>query len=218
MTGPRVIACDADIDAGLAALLAVDPGFHCVISRAGTVPLRDGKPGFTGLASIIVSQMVSKAAADAVWNRLEALVGTGVEPHAVLAHSSERLRACGLSGAKERTIRHIAELVVSDQIDLEAIARAEARHAIKELTAIKGVGPWTAEVYLLFCAGHPDVFPVGDVALQNAAAHAYGLAERPSGKAFATMAERWQPWRSMAARALWAYYATEMKRDGTPVA
>lgn len=217
MSTLRLIRCQEDIEAGIAGLLDVDPGFACVINRAGTIPLREGTPGYAGLASIIVSQMVSKAAADAVWGRMQILTG-GVCAETILKASVEDLRMAGLSGAKEAALRRIAGIVADGDLDLEAVAFAEPAEALSQLTAIKGIGPWTAEVYLLFCAGHPDIFPVGDVALQNAAAHAYEIENRPVGKAFSAMAERWAPWRSLAARALWAYYATEMRRDGTPAA
>lgn len=212
----RLIRSGEDLSAGIRALLEIDPGFAHVVDKAGPIPLREGQPGYAGLASIIVAQMVSKAAADSVWRRMEAALG-GVTAEAVLRSSVETLRAAGLSGAKQAALRRIAEKVLAEEVDLHAIAFATPREALSELTAIKGVGPWTAEVYLLFCAGHPDIFPVGDVALQNACAHAYGFDTRPSGKAFVAIAERWAPFRSLAARALWAYYATEMRREATPV-
>jgi len=158
---------------------------------------------------------VSRASADAIWRRLEALAGT-VTPERILAHSVEALRATGLSGAKESTLRGLA-IACRDGLDLERIAFLDAEPAIAELTAVKGIGLWTAEVFLLFCAGHPDIFPTGDVALQSAAAEAFGLPERPRHKAFRAMALDWRPYRSIAARLLWAYYAVRNGRQGIPV-
>jgi len=206
----------ADIEAAAAALISVDAVFGPVIERAGDIPLRYRPPGYEGLASIIVAQVVSRASADAIWRRLEAATG-GITVDNILALSVEELRATGLSGAKESTLRGLAE-ACRDGLDLEKTAYLDAEAAIAELTAVKGIGLWTSEVFLLFCAGHPDIFPTGDVALQSAAAHAFGLAERPKPKEFRAMALRWQPYRSIAARVLWAYYASEMKRDGIPVA
>ncbi len=210
MTRLLAIRSEKDIETGINGLLGCDPAFGLVIDKAGPIPLRAAKPGYSGLASIIVAQMISKVAADSIWQRLEIGVGE-VSPQAILAASMETLRGAGLSGAKEATLRGLA-LAVEGGLDLEAIAFKDPQAAIGELTAIHGVGLWTAEVYLLFCAGHCDIFPTGDVALQNAAAHAFSLAARPKGRAFKDMAERWAPWRSLAARALWAYYATEMRR------
>jgi DNA-3-methyladenine glycosylase II len=207
---------ERDLEAAALALAGIDPDFAPIIAKAGRIPLRFRPPGYEGLAHIVVGQMVSRASADAIWGRLETLTG-GVAGDAILAHSPEELRGVGLSGAKEKTLRGLAE-ACRDGLDLERIASLPAEEAIAALTGVKGIGPWTAEVFLLFCAGHPDIFPSGDVALQSAATHAFGLAERPQPKAFRLLATRWQPHRSIAARALWAYYAVEMKRNGMPVA
>jgi DNA-3-methyladenine glycosylase II len=206
---------EADIKAAAAVLVDVDPGFAPVVAQAGEIPLRYRPPGYEGLAHIVVGQVVSRASANAIWGRLEALTG-GVTAPAILARSVEELRGVGLSGAKESTLRGLAE-ACRDGLDLERIACLDADVAIAELTAVRGIGLWTSEVFLLFCAGHPDVFPTGDVALQSAAAHAFELAERPKDKAFRTMALRWQPHRSIAARVLWAYYAVRHQRDAMPV-
>ena len=131
--------------------------------------------------------------------------------------SDEDCRAIGLSRAKAEALRRVAEVVVGGQIDLDAICNIDGSEAIRELTAIKGVGRWTAEVYLLFCAGHPDVFPSGDVALQNAIGHGLGLELRPSAREIDSLAASWSPWRSVAARLFWAYYSQEMRRDAVPV-
>ena len=211
----RPLRTEADLAAAAADLIGIDPAFAPVIARAGTIPLRFRPPGYEGLAHIIVSQMVSRASADAIWRRLEILAGT-VSAQNVLAHSVEELRSVGLSGAKESTLRGLAA-ACADGLDLEAAASLSASEAIATLTSVKGIGPWSAEVFLLFCAGHPDIFPSGDVALQSAAASAFGLPQRPSDKTLRAMATRWQPCRSIAARILWAYYGVQHKRDAIPV-
>lgn len=212
----RRIDSDDDIRDGLAGLLAADPGLAHVIARAGAVPLRRRPPGFAALAEIILSQMVSKASAAALWRKLELATG-GVTPEAMLELHVDAGRRAGLSGAKDAALRRVAEAVVSGTLDLDHLCTVAGPEALAAMTSIKGVGPWTAEVYLLFCAGHPDVFPSGDVALQSAAAHALALDGRPTAKALSQIAERWSPWRGVAARLLWAYYATHMRRDATPL-
>jgi DNA-3-methyladenine glycosylase II len=211
------IRTEADISAGVTALLKVDPSFAPVVDLAGHIPLRYRPPAYEGLAHIVVGQVVSRASADAIWRRLQSLTEGAIQPDRILARGVEELRAAGLSGAKESTLRGLAE-ACRNGLDLERIAFLDTEAAIAELTAVKGIGLWTAEVFLLFCAGHPDIFPTGDVALQSAAADAFGLAERPQHKAFRAMALRWQPHRSIAARVLWAYYGVRNGRQGLPVA
>jgi DNA-3-methyladenine glycosylase II len=216
--GDRMRRIDSalDIEAGLAALAAIDPRLAKAIELAGPVPLRRKPPGYAALAEIILSQMVSKASAGALWTKLEAAAGD-ITAESVLRLSPEAHRAAGLSKAKSETLYRVSEAVLAGDLDLEGLCTIEGEQAIASMTAIKGVGPWTAEVYLLFCAGHPDVFPAGDVALQNAAARALGLDERPQPKALYRLAEQWSPWRGVAARLLWAYYASVMRRDATPL-
>ena len=209
------IRTEADIAAAVIVLAGIDPAFVPVIAQAGAIPLRHRPPGYEGLAQIIVSQMVSRASADAIWGRLEGMTAT-VTAANILAHSVQELRSVGLSGAKESTLRALAQ-ACADGLDLETTAYLPASEAITTLTAVKGIGPWSAEVFLLFCAGHPDIFPSGDVALQSAAGSAFGLSPRPGDKGLRAMATRWQPCRSIAARVLWAYYAVEHKRDAIPV-
>ena len=122
-----------------------------------------------------------------------------------------------LSRAKADTLKRVAEAVASGTLDLHGLSRADTSEAMAALTGIRGIGPWTAEVYLMFCGGHPDVFPAGDVALQSAVGHALGFDTRPTAKMLIEMAGLWSPWRSVAARLFWAYYATEMRRDGLPI-
>jgi DNA-3-methyladenine glycosylase II len=209
------IRSESDIADAVVRLLRVEPAFRRVADVAGPVPLRKLPTGYEGLAGIVVSQMVSRASADAIWGRLKTLLGD-VTPISVLGRSVEELRNVGLSGAKESTLRILAEACTGG-LDLDRTATLPAGDAIREMTALKGVGLWTAEVYLLFVAGHPDIFPSGDVALRTAAGEAFGLAARPSDKVLRVMSLGWQPERSIAARLLWAYYARRHKRDAMPV-
>lgn len=212
----HMIRTDADVAAGLVDLALLDARLFTVIDKAGPVPLRRLDPGYRGLAGIIVAQMVSRASADAIWRRLADVAGD-ITPHHILSLGDEDCRAVGLSRAKADTLRRAAEAVDRGELDLETVCQLETPAAIRRLTAIKGVGRWTAEVYLLFCGGHPDIFPSGDVALQNAVAHALALEVRPSAPELARIAEAWSPWRGVSARLFWAYYARQMRRETVPV-
>ncbi|MDO9417946.1 DNA-3-methyladenine glycosylase family protein [Pararhizobium sp.] len=213
----RIIRTHEDIEAGIEGLLMLDARLVHVVERAGPVPLRRSEPGYRGIAHIIVSQMVSKASAEAIWARMETAVGGAVTAETMLALSDERCREAGLSRAKADALRKVAASVLDGTLDLDAVCDMEAKQAIAEMTHIRGVGRWTAEVYLLFCAGHPDVFPVGDVALQSGIGHAFGLEVRPNARELDDLVPAWSPWRSIAARLFWAYYAREMGRSGAPV-
>lgn len=204
----------ADIAAALAALRRLDPRLEPVIDLAGPVPLRRQAPGFASLAEIIISQQVSKASADAIYRRLVGLIDP-LEPEAVLAAGEDALRAAGLSRPKQKTMLAVAQAVAGG-LDLHHLCGLEAEDAMARMVALHGIGPWTAEIYLLFCAGHPDIFPARDVALQSAVASALGLEARPGEKALAGLAESWAPFRGTAARLFWAYYAAIKGRDGAP--
>jgi DNA-3-methyladenine glycosylase II len=163
---------------GWSGCFASIPGSSPIAAEAGSLPLRLREPGFEGLAHIIVSQMVSRASAEAIWRRMLPVEGILTAENYALLHP-EAWREFGLSRAKAGTLSRIAEAVVSGGLDLAGLSGKPPAEALAELTALKGVGPWTAEVYLMFCGGHVDVFPSGDVALQNAVAAAFGLSERP---------------------------------------
>ncbi|MBT9370821.1 DNA-3-methyladenine glycosylase [Rhizobium sp. CSW-27] len=205
----------ADIEEGLAALVALDRALAPVVAAAGPVPLRLSPPGFAGLAEIIVSQMVSKAAASAIWGRMRS--AGEMTPAAYLAHSPEVVAGFGLSRAKACAIEGLARALAEGRLDLEALAFVAPEEARARLLALPGIGPWTAEVYLMFCLGAPDVFPAGDVALRAAVGHALGLETRPSVAEVAALASGWKPWRSVAARLFWAYYAGMTRRDAIPM-
>jgi len=206
-----------DISIGLDALAAMDERLLPVIERAGALPLRAGDPGLPGLAATLMGQQVSRASATAITSRLAGMVDLN-DAASILALDDTAFRTAGLSRAKERTLLAIASAVITGTLDFDRIAAADSRAAIAELTAVPGIGPWTAECYLLFCLGREDIFPAGDLALQVAVAHAFGMEERPGDRPLRAMAELWSPHRSVAARLFWAYYAAVTRRDATPAA
>ncbi len=211
----RIIQNLSDVEAGLEVLVALDPRLAPLAQAAGPLPLRLSQPGFAGLASIVVSQVVSRASAEAIWRRIEACGPVTAIGYASLA--PEVVASFGLSRAKASTLRVLAEAVIDESIDLDGVCALGSAEAVRQLTSLRGIGPWTAEVYLMFCAGHPDIFPVGDVALRAAVAHGLALGGRPEPRELAAMAEMWSPWRSVAARLFWAYYAAEVRREVAPM-
>lgn len=210
------ITCAADIDAGLLQLRQIDGVLADVADGLDEVPLRLRPAGFRGLAEIIVGQQVSKASAAAIFGRLEAAI-IPFEPARFLQLGERVQIESGLSRAKQVTLTGLANKIVAGDIDLTTLGGLTADEAQEQLVALKGIGPWTAEVFLLFCAGHRDVFPAGDVALQQAIADIYSLEVRPDTKQAREFSERWQPVRGIAARVLWAKYARDRKRSDLPV-
>lgn len=195
----------ADIEQGLDILCSIDPRLRQVRKIAPQVPLRRSQPGFGALAGIIIAQQVSAASASAIHARLCSLIEP-LSPQNVLTAGEDRLRQAGLSRPKQRTLLACAKAVTAGRLDLDRLCERDAAEASAELTAITGIGPWTAECYLLFAAGHADIFPAGDLALQAAVAHAFDFPARPARAELAGMAAAWAPWRSVAARLFWAYY------------
>ena len=210
----RRISDPADVVAALEALCAVDPRLYKVREVAGDVPLRRIEPGFASLVSIIVAQQVSRASADAIFSRLASLADP-LTPEALLVAGDGLFREAGLSRPKQRAVLAVSE-AVQGGLDLTALCDLDAEAAIATMTAVPGIGPWTAEVYLLSAAGHPDVFPARDVALQSAVGHALGIDPRPGEKALMRIAESWAPWRGVASRLFWAYYRGIRGREGAP--
>lgn len=211
----RIATLD-DIAQGLDALCRLDPRLEKVRGVAGDVPLRLSEPGFRSLASIVVSQQVSRASADAIFGRLTKLVDP-LTPQAILAAGETMFREAGLSRPKQRGLIAIAQ-AVADGLDLNHLCSLDAGEAITAMTKVPGIGPWTAEVYLLFAAGHPDIFPARDVALQTSVGHALGIEPRPPEKTLIQLAESWSPWRGVASRLFWAYYRELKGRDAVPPA
>jgi len=213
---PRIIEADADIRDGVRALrrnCALMRGVHDI---TGDPPLRRQPAGFQGLARVIVGQQLSVASASAIWERT-ALVCRPFEPAALLTVADEPLIAAGLSRAKVRTLRAIAT-ACGNGLDLSGLERLTEEEVHAALTEVVGIGPWTADVYIMFCLGRADGFASGDLALQIAAQNVLGLKDRPDAAETLEIAERWRPWRGVAARLLWAYYAAlKAKRTAVPV-
>jgi len=207
MTG-RIIACEADVEEGATHLTALCPRLRHAYGLTGPLPLRRNPDGFAELLSAIVSQQVSVASANAIWSRMEQAGFT--EPQRIVAVTADDLRAVGLSRQKARYARALAEA----GIDYGALRHAPTPEVIATLTQVPGIGVWTAEIYAMFSLGRADAFAPGDLALQEGARLLYDLPERPKERALREMAQDWAPWRSVAARLLWAYYAHEKQREG----
>ena len=207
---------EADLEHGIDALIATDPRFATLIAKAGRPPLRRRADGFAGLASTVVSQQLSTASASAIWGRLAAAFDP-VTPEAIIRSRKERLARIGLSAPKIRALKEIARAIARGDLALATLGDIDAEAAHAALTAVHGIGPWTADIYLLACLGHADAWPVGDLALQEAARLAFGLKARPTAKEMMPLAEPWRPWRAVAARVLWTYYRAVKGREGAPV-
>lgn len=210
------IRCQEDVNKALQALLVLDPSLRILADQVGTVPLRLREPGFEGLARIVNSQQISVASANAIWTRLSALVDP-FTPQRLHALPDAELLGAGLSRPKLKTMRALSQTCLSG-LDVEALAQQQPDDARAALTAIHGIGPWTADIFLMFCAGHPDIFPVGDVALQSIAQQVLALDQRPTQKQLAALVQRWMPHRSVAARLLWAYYGLQKSASSTGAA
>jgi DNA-3-methyladenine glycosylase II len=206
--------------AALDRLIAGDRDLAGIEVRAGPLPWRTRAPGYPGLLQAIVAQQISNQAAAAIWGRLRA-VGGALEPAGMLALSDDVLRAAGLSRPKIAHARALAAAFLDRTLDADAIAAMDDETAVATIAAVRGLGRWTAEVYLLFALGRHDVFPSGDIALAASAAHLKGLAARPGPVALRGMADAWRPARSLAARLLWHHWRHVTGRpalDDFPVA
>jgi DNA-3-methyladenine glycosylase II len=211
------IRTEAELDVALKSLVQLDTRFADALAIAGRPPLRKRADGFVGLAAIVVSQQLSTASAAAIWGRLSASLDP-LDHAAVLRARAPRLARVGLSAPKISTLKAIARAVARGDIDLAALAARPADEAHFALTALHGIGPWTADIYLLFCLGHADAWPAGDLALQESARLLFGLSSRPTAKDMLPLAEPWRPWRGAAAYMLWAYYRAIKNREGAPAA
>ena len=194
----RIIETEACLAEGVAHLRRRDRAFRPVLKLAGPPPLRRRDPGFEGLCAIIVSQQLSVASAAAIWARCEAAFRP-MTPQALLAAGDADFAGAGLSRPKVRTLRAISEAVAAGALPLDRLEAMNPEDAHAALVAVKGIGPWTADIYLMFCLGHADAFAPGDLALQEAARIAFALSERPSAQELAERAEVWRPWRWEAA-------------------
>ncbi|RYH03454.1 DNA-3-methyladenine glycosylase 2 family protein [Salipiger sp. IMCC34102] len=208
MSVGRIIEVDACVAEGAAFLAEADPRMAHALKTVGVLPLRRQGDGFDALLSAICGQQVSVASASAIWGRLEAAGMTA--PEAVAASDVEALRALGLSRPKARYAIALSQA----GIDFAALRDLPTEEVVARLTQVPGIGVWTAEIYAMFSLGRADVLAAGDLALQEGARMLYELPKRPRDRDLRAMAEAWAPWRSVAARVLWAYYAHVKSREG----
>ncbi len=186
-------------------LARLEPAFAAVLERHGRPEPRNSPPGAVTLLRTIVGQQVSVAAARSMWNKLEAAFGSPPDLKKLLKSTDEDMRAAGMSRQKSGYIRSLADLVLSGELDLDSLPE-DNEEAIAHLVKIKGIGRWSAEIYLLFAEGRPDVFPAGDLAVQVELGKLMGLADKPSEKQLREIGERWRPHRGAAAVLAWHSY------------
>ena len=202
-----------DLEDAIHALVKQDPRLKPILAQTGMPALRQREPGFTGLAHIVCGQQLSTASAAAIWGRLSAAFDP-FDHEAIRKARSNRLGRLGLSAAKIKTLKFIAKELAADRLNLDVLANEDVDAAHHALTALHGIGPWTADIYLLFCLGHGDAWPAGDLAVQEAVKLGLGLKERPTSKQMTPLAEPWRPYRGAAAHLWWAYYRVLKKREG----
>ena len=204
----RIITSQECISEGLAALAKLEPKFNQIIKTIEEIPVRRTSEGFDRLLSNIVSQQLSVAAADAIWNKIE-LAGLN-KIQKIRKVSDQELRDVGLSKQKIKYVRSLANA----NINYRSLRTMPTSQVVNELTQVSGIGNWTAEIYAMFSLGRADVFAPGDLALQEATRILFNLPERPSEKDLRSMAKDWSPWQAVAARLLWSYYNQQKKREG----
>jgi DNA-3-methyladenine glycosylase II len=197
------------LKASIDALAQIEPGFAAALKRAGYPEPRIRDRGYETLLRTIVGQQVSVAAAQSIWNKLATALGDPSDPATIAQTSDETLRAAGLSRQKASYARSLAEEVTTGRLDLHNLPKDDEQ-AIAALTHIKGIGRWSAEIYLLFAEGRPDIWPAGDLAVQIEIARMLGHPERPSEKLLRSWAEPWRPHRGAAAIFAWHHYKTDM--------
>ena len=202
-----------DLEDAVHSLLRLDPRLRPVFELTGMPALRRREPGFAGLAAIVCGQQLSVKSAAAIWGRLAAAFDP-LHHDAVKRARADRLGRLGLSAAKIRTLKNLARELAAERLNLDVLAEEDADAAHHTLTALPGIGPWTADVYLLFCLGHGDAWPAGDLAVQEAVKIGLGLKARPTPKQMAPLAEPWRPLRGAAAHLWWAYYRVMKSREG----
>jgi DNA-3-methyladenine glycosylase II len=210
---PVHLDSQADLEDAIRTLVAQDPRLVPVFEIAGMPALRRREPGYAGLAAIICGQQVSTASAAAIWGRVSAAFDP-FHHDALRKARADRLGRLGLSAAKIKTLKNIARELAAERLNLDVLAHEDADAAHNTLTALHGIGPWTADVYLLFCLGHGDAWPAGDLAVQEAVKVGLGLKTRPTAKEMAPLAEPWRPLRGAAAHLWWSYYRAIKRREG----
>ena len=201
----RRLRTKRDLKKGVAELVAIDRSLKAIAKHADKLAVPQGEGGFEALIEIIVSQQLSSAAADTIFGRVKARV-VPFDPPTLLATDAESLRAAGLSAPKQKHMRSIATRILSGELDLAHVAEMHDDDAHAHLIETSGIGPWTAQVYLMSSLKRADVWPAGDVSLQAAVTKALGLRKRPNTKKMIALGERWRPWRTVAARLFWTHY------------
>lgn len=199
------IRTTADLVRGVDHLHAAEPRFKAVSERHGLPPMRLVDPGMASLLRIVTDQLISLQAGAAIWRRIETVLGH-ISAEAIAARSVDDLKAMGLSTAKARTFLAVAATTLEGRIDPGRLDGMDDGQVIAALTVLPGIGPWTAEIYLLTAMGRVDAWPGGDLALQVGAASLLGLPRRPSTRDMHNLAEAWRPYRAIAARLLWCHY------------
>jgi DNA-3-methyladenine glycosylase II len=194
-------------------LVRQDTRLAPILEITGMPALRRREPGFAGIAHIVCGQQLSTASAAAIWGRLQAAFDP-FDHEAIRRARADRLGRLGLSAAKIKTLKHIARELGAERLNLDVLANEDADAAHATLTALPGIGPWTADVYLLFCLGHGDAWPAGDLAVQEAVKAGLGLEARPTAKQMMPLAEGWRPLRGAAAHLWWSYYRVVKNREG----
>ena len=202
-----------DLEDAIHALVKQDPRLKPILELTGMPAIRQREPGFAGLAAIVCGQQLSTASAAAIWARVSAAFDP-FHHDAIRKARADKLGRLGLSAAKIKTLKHIARELAEERLNLDVLANEDADAAHNTLTTLPGIGPWTADVYLLFCLGHGDAWPAGDLAVQEAVKVGLGLQTRPTPKQMAPLAEPWRPLRGAAAHLWWAYYRVLKKREG----
>jgi DNA-3-methyladenine glycosylase II len=200
-----VIETDADIATGAEFLVAREPSFKKVIEIHGLPSARRVENNLSSLLKIVTEQLISLKAAEAIWRRIETRLHP-FEPHEILKFSLDDLQSLGLTRAKAQSFQAIAMAIHSDELNFESLHQEPDQDVLAKLLALRGIGPWTADIYLLTALGRADACPAGDLALQMAAQDLFAMEGRPTPKAFLERAENWKPWRSVAARLLWSHY------------
>ena len=201
----RTLDSEPDIAAAVAQLVALEPRFAAVLTAHGQPPLRRADASLEDLLRIITDQLISRQAGIAIWRRIEAKLAP-FDPIEIARRREASLMKLGLSGAKARSFKAVAAAVAAGTLDFESLTKLPDAEILRTLTALDGIGPWTAGIFLLTAMGRTDAWPAGDLALQVAAQHLFDLIARPNHKQLTQMAEGWRPWRSVAARLLWSHY------------
>lgn len=207
MTGQRhaTVTNDRQLRAAATALARQCKIMSRILKRTGLPPPRHFPADFSGLAKIVVGQQLSTQSAAAIWARVEQALSP-VAAEAILSSDDARLKALGLSTGKIRTLRALSRAVIDDGLDFGTLNAADNQTIVERLTAVHGIGPWTADIYILFALARKDAFASGDLALQLAVQHHFKLDRRPTAEELERIAERWRPSRAVAARLLWADY------------